>query len=259
MEDEILIDNYLKGLLSEDEKKSFLERLNSDSNFKAKFELEKQLFDTLNDDSWSFVEDQSDAVNDYVKLLNEDDLINLKKSLATANFNNNANKLKPTKRLFYYLAAASIIVLIGFQLFFNQSVSNQELYNNYVALDDLPSFVSRSDSNEDLANAQKLFEDKKYEDALTIFQSQLNENSDQSNVLIYQGLAQTELDKFDDAEATFNTLINSNLLDSEKGYWYKALLFIKIDRVEDAKQLLNKIINESLFNHEKAKQLLSEL
>ena len=47
MEDEILIDNYLKGLLTKNEEKSFLERLDSDTEFKENFKLEEELFNAL--------------------------------------------------------------------------------------------------------------------------------------------------------------------------------------------------------------------
>jgi hypothetical protein len=261
MEDDILIDNYFKGLLSKDEEKSFLERLNSDADFSEKFKLEKQLFNSLNEESWSFVENINAEVSAYLKLLEDTDLKNLKKTLEETNleFKNEPQKGTTTRRLFYYIIAASVVVSLGFQFFFNQNSSNQELFNGYVALNDLPSFVSRSDSTDDLAKAQRLFEDKKYEEAISVFQTQLNESDAKANIYIYQGLAQTELEKYDDAEKTFNTLISGNLIDSEKGYWYKALLYLKMDRVEEANQLLDDIISKTLYNHKKAKQLLSDL
>jgi anti-sigma-K factor RskA len=69
MEDDILIDNYLKGLLSENDQKSFLERLESDTDFSKIFKLEKQLFNSLNEESWSFVENKNTDVSAYLKLL----------------------------------------------------------------------------------------------------------------------------------------------------------------------------------------------
>jgi len=259
MEDDILIDNYLKGLLSKDEETSFLERLESDIEFKEKFKLEEQLFNALNKDNWSFVERENSEFKEYTKLLKDDDLQNLKKTLANTNAEFNFKKDLSSRRLFYYLAAASIVLFLGFQFFFNQSISNQDLYNDYVALNDLPSFVSRGNVSDDLVKAQSLFEDKKYEDALSIFKSQINASANKANVYIYQGIAQTELGQFDEAEKTFNTLINSESLDAEKGYWYKALSLLKADKVEEAKKLLEYIISKSLHNHKKAKQLLDEL
>lgn len=260
MEDEILIDNYLKGELSKDEEKAFLERLESDIAFNEKFQLEKQLFDALNEDSWSFTKKRNKELEKYKTLLESEDIKALKDTLksTTASFNTSDQNNK-SRRIYYYLAAASVVVFLGFQFFFNQNVSNQDLYNDYVGLSDLPSFVSRNDEANTLSEAQNLFEAKKYDEALTIFQSQPDDVENKSNVLIYQGIAQTKLGRYKEAEDTFNSLINSDLLDANKGYWYKALLYLKQSRVEDTKEILNRIVSENLFNKKKAQDLLSEL
>ena len=259
MEDDILIDDYLKGLLSKSEEKSFLKRLESDIVFNEKFKLEEQLFHALDEDSWSFATKNAYDLMEYKGLLESDDIKNLKKTLVTTNSKFNLKSNSKTKRLFYYLAAASIVVFLGFQLFFNQKVTNQDLYNNYVNLSELPSFVSRDNTTSELFEAQKLFEEKKYKEALEIFKSQTNGIDYNGNILIYIGISQTELDKYQGAEETFNQLIKSDLLDAQKGYWYKALLYLKQDRVEESKQILDKIISKNLYNKEKAQDLLKEL
>lgn len=259
MEDDILIDNYLKGLLSKDEKESFLERLMSDVDFKENFELEEQLFHALNDRNWSFSKNQNVEVEGYVNLLEENDLQDLKKTLAVTNSKFNANKSKPTKRLFYYLAAASLIFLLGFQFFFNKTVSNQDLYNDYLALNDLPSFVSRSDTSSELTTAQRLFENKNYEEALSIFSSIKEQQEYKATLIVYKGISEIELEKYKAAENTFNSLIESDLLDAEKGYWYKALAFLKADRVVEAEKVLSVIVSKSLYKNSEAKALLEKI
>lgn len=259
MEDHILIDNYLKGLLSKDEEHSFLERLESDAEFKEQFKLEAQLFNALDEKSWSFIENENAEVKDYKKLLKQDDLQNLKKTLAKTNSEFNTINSKPSRSLFYYLAAASIVIFFGFQFFFNQNISNQELYNDYVALNDLPSFATRGDDTNNLVKAQNLFENKKYKDALVIFESLENQTENLGALNIYRGIAQTEIGNYNNAENTFNNLINSNLIDAEKGYWYKALMLVKSDRVEEAKSVLEEIISKSLYKNTEAKALLEKI
>ena len=260
MEDDILIEKYLKGLLSKDEEKSFLDRLDSDTDFKEKFLLEQQLFNSLNEDSWSFSERDNSQVKEYKRLLEDDDLQNLKKTLTRVNSEFNSKPEKSNhRRLFYYVAAASIVMFLGFQFFFNQNISNQDLYNNYIALDDLPSFVSRGNSVDDLTKAQSLFENKKYKEALIIFNSLKNQGDSDGNMLIYIGVSEMELGEYLDAEQTFNDLTESNLLDAQKGHWYKALLYLKMAKVDRAKVVLKEIIAKSQFNSNKAKDLLAEL
>ncbi|WP_282044193.1 tetratricopeptide repeat protein [Winogradskyella flava] len=260
MEDDILIDNYLKGLLSKDEEQSFLKRLKSDTDFNEKFQLEKQLFDALDEESWSFAERNTNEANEYLEILNSKDIKNLKKTLAETSTGFNSKKTNTgNKRFFYYLAAASIIVLLGFQMFFNQSISNQDLYEEYVGLNDLPSFVSRSDGSNKLANAQELFEKGQYADALDIFNVFESQTENRSNLLIYKGLSYVELEDYENAEQAFNDLVTSDLLDAEKGYWYKALLYLKQDKVLETEGILETIVSENFFNSKKARDLLKEL
>ena len=259
MEDEILIDNYLKGLLTKNEEKSFLERLETDAEFKDNFKLEEQLFNALDNNSWSFTNKNNSEVNDYKKLLQQDDLQNLKKTLSETNINYNSKNSIPNRRWFYYLVAASIVVLIGSQFLFNNSLSNQDLYEDYIALNDLPSFVSRSDNSSSLIEAQNYFEDKRYKEALTIFNSISKEQELTGTLLIYKGISETELGNYEQADKTFDSLIHSDFLDAEKGFWYKALTYVKADRVEAAKTILAEIITRKLYNHLQAKELLEKI
>ena len=259
MDDDVLIDNYFKGLLSEDEKAAFLKRLASDISFNEKFMLEKQLLKALDDEAWSFAKGTSHEVNSYKKLLEEDDLQRLKKTLANTNTEFNTKETSRNKRLYYYLAAASIVILLAFQFFSNQNISNQDLYYDYMNLNDLPSFTTRGDESNDLVKAQNLFENEKYQEALTIFQSIDGSPENKANLALYTGISQTELGEYDDAEQTFNSLINSGLLDAEKGNWYKALLFLKQNRLKDTKKVLSTIVSDDLFNSDSAKALLKAL
>lgn len=261
MEDDILIDNYLKGLLSNDDEVSFLERLKADSDFNKKFKLEEQLFNALNEDNWSFVEESNEEFEAYKQLLESDEIQNLKKMIShtTSEFNKKPLQKNNVRRLFYYIAAASVVVFLGFQLFLNQSLTNQELYNSYIDLDDLPSFVSRNNGSNTLPEAQELFEDKNYEEALLIFNEKSNDVENLGHLLIYKAISQIELEKYKEAAQTLDELINSDLLDAEKGYWYKALLFLKENRKEEAKQILKYIIENRLYNNINAEDLLKEL
>ncbi|WP_299519426.1 tetratricopeptide repeat protein [Winogradskyella sp.] len=261
IEDDILIEKYLRGALPEADQKAFLDRLASDAVFKEQYNLEKQLFDALNEDRWSFSNVDGVEIDAYKEILEGEDVQNLKKTLTEVNtrFNNSNQKKTKSKTIYYYLAAASIVVFLGVQFFFNHNPSSQELYNEYIELNDLPSFASRAHDSGELPKAQQLFEDKKYKEALIIFQEQLGASEFEGNVFLYLGISQIELGEYSAAEKTFEDLINSDLLDSKKGYWYKALLYLKQDRVEETKEVLNKIVVDRLFNSEKARALLAEL
>ena len=56
-----------------------------------------------------------------------------------------------------------------------------------------------------------------------------------------------------------DSLISSDLIDYQKGYWIKSLSFVKQNKLEEAKVVLNFIIDKAYYNKEKAKELLSKL
>lgn len=95
-----------------------------------------------------------------------------------------------------------------------------------MAQTNLPSFISREDANKNnLIKAQQLFENKEYEKVLIIFKRELKiSDSPDGALYLYTGIAQLELDAYTEAEKTFNKLISSDLIDAQKGNWYKALL-----------------------------------
>ena len=261
-EDYILIGNYLKDLLSENEKTSFLERLDSDAQFKEAFEFEQQAFYTLNNDEWSYVGNTSSEVQDYRRLLDESDMQELKHTLNKVNTSQRQTSKETNRTPFYYLAAASIVVFMAFQFFFNQDVSNQELYDNYINHENLPSFATRSSGNDvevKLVTAQRLFENLEYKASLAIFEQILGSELNNASLYLYTGIAQTELTMYEEAELTFDNLINNNVIDGSIGHWYKALLYLKQNKVEVSKSTLKHIIENSLYNNSKAKELLSKL
>ncbi|MEL6253978.1 MAG: hypothetical protein AAFR87_18360 [Bacteroidota bacterium] len=258
MEDDILIEKYLKGLLSESEIEDFEKRLKVDAAFKQSVELEGQLSKMLSEDEWYYVKEEEADIDDYKSILASDEIQELEKTLVKVNKSYERKKSRAIKSIYYYIAAASVVLFLVVQLFFSKRDSHDTLYAKYSAIEDLPSFVSRSDEESQLSKAQILFENKEYEKALQLFEEGKGANNE-GLILIYKGLAQIELEAYEAAEKSFDTLINSDLLDAEKGYWYKALLFIKRNKIRESRPVLEKIVSESLYNHPKAAELLRDL
>lgn len=260
LEEHILIERFFKGELSADEEKTLLEKRANDLLFNEKFDFEKQLFDNLNDDSWSFIKkNDSKELDAYTRLFQSDETKKLTSILQEVNANYQKINNKKNKRWFLYASAAVIALLICFYVVLNTSSSPLELYASYLDTSEIPSLIARGDENE-LVNAQRLFEKEMYTEALVLFNEKLSNSDNQyATLALYVGISQMELDQYKDAESTFDTLIASATLDAPKGYWYKALLYLKTNEIEKSTALLRKISSESLYNHAKAKGLLEEL
>ena len=138
-EDDILIAQYLRGQLNEIQIADFQERLNSDVEFNKEFEIERQLFDALNEDSWSRLKHRDHPeIQTLTNAIKDDDIVNLRTILKK--FPKEENRYNTKRSWIYYVAAASVVILLASQFFFNATLSNEELYKNYIEQQSLPSF-----------------------------------------------------------------------------------------------------------------------
>ncbi|MFY7670127.1 tetratricopeptide repeat protein [Tenacibaculum sp. MEBiC06402] len=266
LEDDILIEQFLRNELSENERQEFLERVKNDTNFRETYLLEKQLFESLNENDWSFAENVNEKeLNDYAAVFKSDEIQNLKKVLKNTKDKQNDGKQMNRGRiisLFSSLAAAVVIAIFVFKPMLSPSVlDTNSLYINYSDFNNLPSFTERGidDTNNLLVDGEKFFKQKKYKEAVVIFDEFLKENKSESGAYIYNALAQTELKNFDEAIEILDVLKKSDLIDAEKAYWYMSLVYLKSNQTEKAEKELQYIINNSLFNKPKAEELISKL
>ncbi len=263
IEEDILIQNFLKNTLSEKEKEEVLLRIENDKNFSDKVNFEKQLILNLNDTEWSI----SNAINhseidEYEKLLRSEDTQALKNTLQEVNTEYQLKQKRRNQSWLLYAGIATILVIIGLTVFSPFKTLPNELYANYLDLSELPSLVDRGHSDQkSLIKAQKLFEAKEYDQSLAILEKQLSTiQKNKATIYLYTGISQMELGQFDKAEISFNTLIESNLIDSPKGKWYKALLFIKKNELSNAKNILHQITKSSNnYKFKEASELLNKL
>lgn len=257
--DAILITKYLRNELTEKEKANFLSRLTSDFNLQQQLKLEQQLFETLGTDTWSFMEGStSKEVDEYTHIFESNAIKKLQKTLEEENKKYQKSKKNKLLRWLPYVAAVFIISFFMFH-FLAVKKDTQELYATYLKKSELPSITIRGNQSE-LAKAQAYFEQKDYKNALLIFEKEMNNSPNiRGSIYVYTGITQMELNQLDKAKKTFDTLIKSNLLDAQKGKWFKALLYLKMDDTHKATKILNEITNNKLYNYNKAVDLLKEL
>ena len=260
MEEEELIQKYIRGELTEDELRQAEIRIKEDKNFAEKIAFEIQLYKTFNDDLWNTVNNtQSEEVLKYKKELKSAEILKLQAEIKKAQ-----QRFYTRKKLkqFIWPAAAILILVISIRLFYKPKVTFQELYTSNLNTGLLPSLVNRNEeANRKLTNAELSFKAKNYKEALTIFKNEIAkpENKNYGILYIYLGIAQLETNNIKQARQTFNTLIMSDMIDAEKGYWYKALLHLKTEEQDSSKLVLTKIYKEKLYNYKQAKTVLKYL
>ncbi|CAL2087616.1 conserved protein of unknown function [Tenacibaculum sp. 190524A02b] len=260
LEDDILIEKFIKNTLSPEQNELFLNRLKSDKEFKEKYRLEKQLYESLDENDWSFAENSSDEVKKWVDNFSSEESRSIKKTIdEVANQYKNKSKVR---RLWYFSGVVAAILILFNVLNFGKkkNFSNEGLFSEYINLEELPTFISRGEDEGDLIDGEKFFKNKEYKKSLKVYVEFLKLKPKESGTIyLYKAIAHIELAQYKKAEETLNTLIKSDFIDSEKGYWYKALLYVKMNELEKSKSLLKLIIEKSYYKNKEAKKLLEEL
>lgn len=262
-EDLILIAKKLRGELPEAEENAFQQRLTTDTEFQEKYHFEKHLIENLNENDWDLTENfNQSAMEEYAQLYRSQKTQELKEILEQAKFRFKEKELpKRTLQWPWYAAAAVILLLITTIFLFDSPRSSNELYHAYLDKTEIPSLSHRGAAiNGTLTQALQFYKEGAYDKALPLFkQLEGSGEINRATLLLYQGISEMELDRVNEAEETFDLLINSDLMDASKGYWFKALLYLRMDKPEKAKEILEKIKAGSLYNYQKAEQILNAL
>lgn len=259
LEQEMLIERFLKNELSEEEKKVFLKNIKEDSDFREQVLLEKKLIEVFNQENWSFIEKiDNTELFEYEKLYKSNFTNEIKQSIKKAN-KDYQKKRSSVRKLLYY-AAAIVVVFLTTVIFLDNFSKQDEFFEVYLSETELPSFANRGNSAEEkLIQAEMLFNQKEYIKALPIFLEHLEVEKNNSSLYLYVAICYIKLEQYTNAEKVLNQLINSDLIDASKAHWFKSLLYLKSKDKGLAKKELEVIINNSYYNKEQAEKLLKEL
>jgi len=235
-----LIDKYLNDTLTIDEKENFEMLINSNSEIREEFSIQKNLF--------SIIGDSDEEIQQRLQI---------KKKIQ------NIGKRYHRKRITIFrqrlAIAASIIILIGigYNIFNNKT---QSLYDDYVNWNELPSLTHRAENTNNLAQAEIYFLNKEYNNAIIEFENYIREQGNNPQVFAYLGAAYTEITDYENAIKAFDNLEKGNSLDSNKAFWYKAIVYLKMDDEKNSIKMLNLIVQKpNHFKYNEAKELLERL
>lgn len=263
MEDELLIAGFLRGDLNNDQQKFVEGRIASDKEFSDLYHKERELFNAYDGESWNFEERDTEEVAELTAFFKSEEFKKFEGLIKAAKPTQEA----PTKvrriNMKMLVVAASIAFLIGF--FWVSTTGNgttrvEDSYMEYLNASEIPSMIHRSVTEDNsLAEAENYFKQGDFEKALPVFEKALEVTKDSSNLYLYTAVSYTQLKKYDDANRVLDQLISSDLLDSSKGYWYKALNLLLSGEKEEGIGLLNEIVKNNYFKHLEATALLKKL
>lgn len=157
--------------------------------------------------------------------------------------------------------AASILLLIGAFYFLQPSTSSDpfaqfyEPYPNY-----LTTRSGDPSENELLNNSILQYKNKDFQNALNGFQSLLDANANQYDLIFYKGMCQLELKQSDAAIASLKDVIAEGANQYvQPALWYSALAQVQKEDLAAAKTTLQSIIDQKGDYQEQAKALLNTI
>jgi hypothetical protein len=240
MQDELYIafENYISNEMSENDKIIFEKKLKDDPDFLTSFNLYKET-SAFTAHKFSL---ETEQFKSNLKSISKDYFINQKPK---------KSKLVKLRPIFFSIAAI-LVLFFGLQFFENDP--QFEDYNQFQNA----SITERSDVTlEDLNKAQNAFNDKKFNEAISIFQKVIKENKTPEIDYLY-AIALLQENRILEAEAIFNNLKDNYVIYKDNALWCLAVSKLKQKDYKACKILILQISNDGDY-YEVSRKLLEEL
>ena len=232
---EELLEKYILGTLTSEEKEQVNQWLETDSSFKTELEFQTNLKQALE-------EGEDAAFKATLKELEP------------------GRKIPSKRPIFKWAIAASIIVLVVLGTLLFQSSPNETLFaQNFEPYANVIQPVVRGDEPNNISTqAFVAYENAEFELAETHFTTLVNSTND-SYALFYLGNVKLALGKADEAIPLLNSYMTTGENLSSQAQWYVALAYLQLDDPAEAKVVLKKIIRFKGYGATEAAILLDSL
>ena len=223
-----LFDSYQRRKLTEPERKTFDQRLTTDTEF-------------------------SQAFDEYIGELNVIKAIGAGEEMRAIMANHKEENASGTFRLKYLIPIGIAAGLILAFLFFPNNTNNhKDLFETYY--EPFPNLISARDNTSDLAEALNAFSATNYSLAIEKFE---NLPSETDTILFYQGLSHLSI------KETNSALLNLNKISSESPFyeyatWYKGLAHLLANRLDSAEFYLN-LVDDNSTHIKESKNILKAI
>lgn len=154
------------------------------------------------------------------------------------------------------------MVSFGLKFVSQSNYTNDEIFNMYYQSYEANGIVRSASTNidQDLSDALALYNDKKYNDALVLFNQILDKDYSNISVHLYAGISNMESFSYKKAIESFQLIIDhQNNLYVEQAEWYMAICYLKMYQNDVAKSMFEKIAYEDSSYQEQAKDILKKL
>ncbi len=240
-----MINRYLDGEMNAEELKAFETAMLQDDDLKNEVKLLNDVNTTLK-----------------IKLHPDENEMALRNSLQEMNAEFFATKtvqakIVPLNRRRWMTAIAAVLV-VGLMVTVWQPWKKEDLYKQYAAIQ-MPGIAERGAAADSLLKqAVENFNNKKFAEAIPVFETVLKDSSENSFVKYYYAIALLQNEQTDKARAQLTELYNGASLFKYDAAFYMALSYLKEKDKAACKEWLNKIPADA-GPYSKAQELLKKL
>lgn len=245
------IDRYLNGTMSQNELNWFLKELDGNVQLQEELRMQKRLNDLIMDQKTISFQAQLELIHN--ELFKEDKFI--KRFLPQGK-----------KKMLYTSMAVAASCFLFFLVITKHSSGNidkNQIYTEYFKPAETGMVFRTSNDygiNIDLRKAMTLYEERKYNQAIGIFEEILNKDSSRIGLNLYSGISNMEIKEFDKANKNFNKIINhkANAF-IESAQWYLGLCYLMTDDSKKAKEIFGTISKSSGYYSKDARKILKKI
>jgi tetratricopeptide (TPR) repeat protein len=241
------IDDYFKGLLTEEQKISFEQRIQSDPAF-----AEEVAF-------------YVSAGNLLKKELEAEKKVRFRElyeqSKTSAAPRGRLREMGGLRKFGMFAAAAVLLLVLGLWWLSARQENPEKLADRYIKeqLQDLP--VKMSSSQDSLQKAIGDYNQGRLPEALDQFEQILRRDPGSTFARMYAGIVYLRLAQYDKALSSFQQMEADTALYSNPALFYESLALMKRKHPDDAltaRKLLEQVVNRSLGKKEDARELLDQ-
>jgi tetratricopeptide (TPR) repeat protein len=241
------VDRYLEGVMKNAELLWFEKELDGNKELQREIEMQKKLNSVILD-------------KDSIELQNQ--LNNIHKRVY-GSIIPSFQVSKPARNILITSVCILLAAVFSYVIL-NKNLNNtsEKLYARYYKPADISmSFRSSGNVlNNDLRSAMSLYDSKKYNAAINLFEKILNEDASRVGLNLYSGISYMEIKQYAEANARFKKVIDqkSNAF-VESATWYLGLCYLKTNEKEKARKVFAGIAGAGGYYKNDARHILKSL
>lgn len=239
MNDLETIDNYFTGQLTPPEKTRFEQQIVADPNLAKAVAFYVQAHQTARQQA------QDERKAEWAALRKRQPVVR-----------------RPVWAPMSYAAAACVLLLLGFFVFWPSPSAPAEVADRYINQNLTTLRVTMSSQPDTLQLARQAYNTGQFAQAETLIADWQKRQPDNTEVLELAGLVSLRQGKYDKAIGQFHRLSQRTNLQANPGLFYETLARLKRSKAGDeatARTLLQTVIDQNLDGKKAAKELIDEL